>query len=366
MTEIRVDTNTLLRLPRAADAVPLFELIDSNRAHLGRWLGWVDSTRGPEDTRVFIEGHRGSNTSSGEMALLIEHAGEIGGVIGLRGRGTINRAGEIGYWLSEQLQGRGIMTRSCRALLEFAFGEGELNRVVIRVEADNARCRVIPVRLGFKLEGTERQSIFSRGDFQDAERFVMLASEWEVAKRGPVPFELAVDDELLLRRARLEDAEPLYALIDANREYLSRFMPPWTMQSAEEERRWVENILSSNESGTRGMLMVYRGELVGGIGLRAHDGEARVAEIGYWLVEKLQRRGIVTRSCRRLLDHAFDDLDFNRVQIRVMPENDKSRAIPERLGFTFEGVLRQSAAFGVKITDLGMYSILASEWHQPS
>ncbi len=70
------------------------------------------------------------------------------------------------------------MTRSCRAVLDYAFGDGSLNRVEIRVQSGNARSREIPVRLGFQYEGTERQAFRVRDSYADTERYSMLASEW--------------------------------------------------------------------------------------------------------------------------------------------------------------------------------------------
>jgi hypothetical protein len=63
-----------------------------------------------------------------------------------------------------------------------------------------------------------------------------------------------------------------------------------------------------------------------------------------------------------LVDHAFGVWKLNRVEIRAGVENKRSRAIPERLGFTQEGVLRQAERVGDRFVDHVMYSILADEW----
>ena len=61
-------------------------------------------------------------------------------------------------------------------------------------------------------------------------------------------------------------------------------------------------------------------------------------------------------------DHAFGNLGLNRVVMRVDVGNIRSRAIPERLGFTQEGVTRQSDWLYTRFRDMVLYSILAGEW----
>jgi ribosomal-protein-serine acetyltransferase len=72
----------------------------------------------------------------------------------------------------------------------------------------------------------------------------------------------------------------------------------------------------------------------------------------------------MTRACRFLVDHAFDEPKLNRVQIRCAVGNTKSQAIPERLGFTNEGTLRQAGRLYGRFVDIVIYSTLADEWQR--
>ena len=77
----------------------------------------------------------------------------------------------------------------------------------------------------------------------------------------------------------------------------------------------------------------------------------------------MQGRGIVTRSCRALVDYMFEQLSMNRVVIRALADNVRSRGIPHRLGFTLEGIQRQSELlYDDAFQDMAVYSMLASEW----
>jgi ribosomal-protein-serine acetyltransferase len=104
---------------------------------------------------------------------------ELAGHCGLNGIGSTDRAGEIGYSLSENLQGRGIITRCCRALIEKAYAETEMHRIMIRAARDKAASRAVPERLGFSFEGFQREAAYVEERFYDLAINSMLRREWE-------------------------------------------------------------------------------------------------------------------------------------------------------------------------------------------
>lgn len=106
----------------------------------------------------------------------------------------------------------------------------------------------------------------------------------------------------------------------------------------------------------------YNGELAGVIGFHRVDWLNHSTSIGYWLAEDFQGKGIMTASCRCLLDYAFGNLGMNRVEIRCATENLRSRAIPERLGFTEEGLIRQAEWLYDHYVDHLVYGLLREEW----
>ena len=90
--------------------------------------------------------------------------------------------------------------------------------------------------------------------------------------------------------------------------------------------------------------------------------EKRRAEIGYWLDKDLQGRGIITRAARALTTYAITELGLNKVEIHAAAGNTASRAVPERLGFTQEGIIRQSEWLNGQAHDLVVYGMVAGEW----
>ncbi|HEX8685562.1 MAG TPA: GNAT family protein, partial [Pyrinomonadaceae bacterium] len=113
------------------------------------------------------------------FATLIFSGGRVAGSIGYNNIDWANRKTDIGYWLGAAYQGRGLMTRSCRALVGHAFGELRLNRVEIYCAVANVRSRRIPERLGFAQEGTHRQAEWVHDHFKDLVSYSMLAAEWK-------------------------------------------------------------------------------------------------------------------------------------------------------------------------------------------
>ena len=86
--------------------------------------------------------------------------------------------------------------------------------------------------------------------------------------------------------------------------------------------------------------------------------------MGYWLDAGFVGRGLVTRAVTAMLDHAFGPLGLDRVGLQTTIDNQRSRSVAQRLGFTQEGVLREYAAFPDERRDLVVYGLLAREWRK--
>jgi ribosomal-protein-serine acetyltransferase len=169
-----------------ADLVPIepryaeecYALIDSNRKHLGRWFSWVDETKSPDDTRSFMAGAVKRCAERGDITAAIRVDSKIAGLIGLEDMNNHLKSAEIGYWLGAEYEGKGLVTKACRALLNHAFNTLGLERVQIRVDPANIRSRAIPRRLGFHYEGTLRH-VWRNGDrYSDLEIYSILRDEW--------------------------------------------------------------------------------------------------------------------------------------------------------------------------------------------
>ncbi len=91
------------------------------------------------------------------------------------------------------------------------------------------------------------------------------------------------------------------------------------------------------------------------------DWANRSAALSYWLDEAHQGKGIMTASCRAFISYAFTTWKLNRIAIQCATRNTRSRAIPERLGFTLEGMLREAEWLYDHYVDHAVYGLLRSD-----
>jgi len=173
----RLNDDSELRLLEERHAGELFDLTDRNRDHLRRWLPWLDATLTVDDTRHFIKDALQQFAANEGFQAGIWHKGRLAGVIGFHRIDWFNRQVEIGYWLGEEFQGKGLMTMACRALINHAFHDLKLNRVTIRCATGNTRSCAIPERLGFTREGIVIQGEWLYDHYVDLVVYRLLAGE---------------------------------------------------------------------------------------------------------------------------------------------------------------------------------------------
>jgi ribosomal-protein-serine acetyltransferase len=178
MLVCRIDESLELRLLEPHHAAELYTVVDANREHLREWLPWVDASRSAEHTRGFIHGSLLRFAEREAIVLGIWVEGRIAGVI--EGRtDEVNLTMDIGYWLAREATGRGAASKACQALIRYGFEERGLRRVQIRCAAGNARSCALAERLGFALEGVNRQALRVGSRWLDQKVYAVLASDWK-------------------------------------------------------------------------------------------------------------------------------------------------------------------------------------------
>ena len=154
----QIDKDIKLSLSIPQYAVELFELTDENKVFLKQWLPWLDRIKEPSDTQKFLESQLLRFQQGEALHVTIFYQNKIAGVLGYNQIDRTNSIGYVGYWLGQEYNGKGIMTRSVKELITVGFDYYSLNRVDIRCAVANNRSRAIPERLGFKNEGIIRQA----------------------------------------------------------------------------------------------------------------------------------------------------------------------------------------------------------------
>jgi ribosomal-protein-serine acetyltransferase len=166
-----------------------------------------------------------------------------------------------------------------------------------------------------------------------------------------------------LRALEASDAPELQALVEANREYLSRWLPWAPAQALAECEKFIADAEAQLVRNDGFQVAIAPGSpIVGIVGFHSIDWTNRSTSIGYWLAESAQGRGIMTTAVRALIDHAFGEWSLHRVEIHCAPANRRSRALPERLGFREEATLRETELVEGRWLDSVVYGLLAEEW----
>ncbi len=172
---------------------------------------------------------------------------------------------------------------------------------------------------------------------------------------------IQVNDQISLKPLALSDAKIIFHTIDSQRHYLRKWLPfiDGTRHVVDTEN-YINSIYSTPpDQRERVYIINYNQHFAGLIGLKSIDQQNQKSEIGYWLSENFQKKGIISLSVKAMMDYAFQHLNINRIQIKCAVGNTESKRIPQRLGFTFEGIERDGELLsGNAFTDLEVYSIL--------
>ena len=177
-------------------------------------------------------------------------------------------------------------------------------------------------------------------------------------------FSLAVAPGIELRQFEMGDAERVFAVADRNRAYLREWLP-WVDRThcVEEIRDYIAarlEQLEANQGPNAAILL--DGEIAGAVGCHPIDWANRNCSVGYWIDAACQGRGVMTRCCAAMTTYLFEEMAVHRVTIQCGVGNRKSCAIPERLGFTREGVMREAEWVNDRWVDLVVWGMLAQDW----
>lgn len=166
-----------------------------------------------------------------------------------------------------------------------------------------------------------------------------------------------------LRLLEESDAGELHTLIEDNRAELARWLPWAAAQTPQDTLAFIRRTREQLTANDGFQVAVVCGEEIAGvIGYHRVDWVNRSTSLGYWLGERHRRQGTMTAAARMLTDHALATWELNRVEIRAAVENHRSRAVPERLGFREEGILRDAERVDERFLDYVVYSMLRLDW----
>lgn len=159
------DLDIHLVMPQTWQAVDLYQAIAHDREKLGQWLPWAYKMKSSQDEADFIQTIQEKMIKNRMIVLTILVNGEPSGMIDLHNL-VKNKKGEIGYWLSSEYQGRGIVTNSVLKLCQYAFDELNLQYVDLIVATENGKSARVAQNAKFKLMGMKKNLINDKLDGQ--------------------------------------------------------------------------------------------------------------------------------------------------------------------------------------------------------
>lgn len=136
--------------------------------------------------------------------------------------------------------------------------------------------------------------------------------------------------------------------------------------SFQDEEDWFDNMRKQPKDRHPMMIEIHQdGQWlpIGDCGLGGIDWRVRSAEFGIVIGDKTQwGKGYGTEASKLMLKHAFLTLNLNRVMLRVFGDNPRARHVYEKIGYQFEGTLRQAHYHHGKYIDIHIMSVLRDEW----
>ncbi|MBQ2735480.1 MAG: GNAT family N-acetyltransferase [Clostridia bacterium] len=170
-------------------------------------------------------------------------------------------------------------------------------------------------------------------------------------------------ERLTLRRMMVADTSDMYEY--ASRPDVTKYLTWYPHPDREYTREYLQYLGNRYAAGMfYDWAVIYEPDckMVGTCGFTAFHCASDSAEVGYVLNPDYWGKGIATEALTRVLQFAFEELKLHRVEARFIEENGRSRHVMEKVGMTFEGILREAMLVKGAYVNVGICSILQSEW----
>jgi len=305
-----------------------------------------------------------------------------GRLLGAHGLGSINRhrnSAELGYWTVASARGRGVALTATRAVATWAFAQLGLDRLTWSAEIGNHPSRLVALRAGFHIGGEQRMAQPHVGGRREAWVGSLLPGE----VTGETP-ERYAPGSLPVRRARIfgspVPALPLAGTPGRLRALDAGDLPAVTAACRDpESARWTsipvpyepadaeffvhDHLPGQWARGAAAGFAIADGQdrYVGGIDLRLDPGEEQAGEIGFLVAPWARGLGYAPAAVRTICAWGFTALGLERIVWKAYLDNDSSRRVAEKAGFTLEGVGRGVCLQRGERRDAWVGALLASD-----
>lgn len=168
-------------------------------------------------------------------------------------------------------------------------------------------------------------------------------------------------ERLLIRPYTPDDAVALHQAAQASIDTVGRWLP-WCNSdySLEVARDWIEHCRLAQERRSAfdlGMFLRESGQFCGSVAINQTDHGAGCGNIGYWLHQGMQGRGLASEAVRAIIPFGFAELGLQRLEIVVAIGNDASRRVAERVGARYEGIALGRLPLSERVSDAWVYAL---------
>jgi RimJ/RimL family protein N-acetyltransferase len=380
------EAGLLLRPWRPADADAVYRACQDSE--IQRWTS-IPRPYLREHAESFVTTYTKQTWSAGTAAPLgvfDAATGEMLGSNGLIGLHLDYRAAEVGYWVAPWARRRGVATNATRAVARWCLDSLGVRRIAWRAELGNHASRLVAERLGFRMEGVQRNgaprfdggrvdcwgAALLPGELREPDAPVDLrVSLRAVTFGGPKPRLVGLTPAGAKLSLRAPEARDFDAIIAACHDPES---VRWTSVPNPYGRDQAEFFVNRRAPGqwAGGEAAVFavadaNDAYAGSIELRiiaarpAELATATVADVGYLIAPWARGRGYASAALRVLCGWGFESLGLHRIEWRAHVGNDGSRRVAEKAGFTIEGVARAGCTHRGELRDAWFGSILATD-----
>ena len=168
---------------------------------------------------------------------------------------------------------------------------------------------------------------------------------------------------LTLRRMMVVDYEDMYEY--ACRQDVTKYLTWRPHPDREYTREYLQYLGNRYAAGMfYDWAVIYEPDckMVGTCGFTSFNCSSDSAEVGYVLNPEYWGKGIATEALTRVLEFGFEELGLHRIEAKFIQENERSRRVMEKVGMTFEGVMREGMLIKGSYQSIGICSILRHEW----
>ncbi|MGE7766272.1 GNAT family N-acetyltransferase [Peribacillus sp. NPDC096540] len=166
-------------------------------------------------------------------------------------------------------------------------------------------------------------------------------------------------ERLVMRKITMKDADDMYAY--ASNSEVSRFVTWEPHRSLSDTKDFIQFVLQNyedNKLAPWGIEHKDNGEFIGTIDFVSWQLNHQIAEIGYVLASQYWGKGIITEAAKKVIEFGFENMNLVRIQARCFVDNLGSERVMQKVGMSFEGILRKGMYVKGKHEDLKLYSII--------